>query len=52
MTDDEAIYNAIYEKVIETNKKLVPYKHINKVEIRKEPFEKTAARKIKRFLVK
>ena len=52
LTDDDAIYNAIYEKITETNKKLVAYKHINKVEIRKEPFEKTAARKIKRFLVK
>ena len=52
LTDDEAIYEAVYAQVSEVNKKLVAYKHINKVEIRKEPFEKTAARKIKRFLVK
>lgn len=52
LKDEEAIYNAINEKIIEINKKLVPYKHINKLEIRNEPFEKTAAKKIKRFLVK
>ena len=52
LTDEEAIYNAIYERITEINKKLVAYKHINKLEIRNEPFEKTAAKKIKRFLVK
>lgn len=52
LTDEEAIYNAIYERITEVNKKLVAYKHINKLEIRNEPFEKTAAKKIKRFLVK
>ena len=52
LTEDEAIYEAISAEVTAVNKKLVAYKHINHVEIRKEPFEKTAARKIKRFLVK
>ncbi len=52
LTDEEAIYNAIHEKINEVNKKLVAYKHIGKLEIRNEPFEKTAAKKIKRFLVK
>ena len=52
LTDEETIYNAVYEKITEINKKLVAYKHVNKLEIRNEPFEKTAARKIKRFLVK
>lgn len=52
LTEDEAIYEAISTEVTAVNKKLVAYKHINHVEIRKEPFEKTAARKIKRFLVK
>ncbi len=52
LTDEEAIYNAINEKIKEINKKLVSYKNINKLEIRNEPFEKTAAKKIKRFLVK
>ena len=52
LNDEEAIYNAIYEKINEINKKLAAYKHIKKLEIRNEPFEKTAAKKIKRFLVK
>ena len=52
LTDEEAIYNTLNEKINEINKTLVAYKHINKVELRSEPFEKTAARKIKRFLVK
>ena len=52
LTENEAIYNAINERVTEINKKLVAYKHINKVEMRDEPFEKTAAKKIKRFLIK
>ncbi|MBQ7353210.1 MAG: AMP-binding protein [Clostridia bacterium] len=51
-TEDEVIYEAIYSEVMKVNKKLVNYKHISQVEIRKEPFEKTAARKIKRFLIK
>lgn len=51
-SDDEVIYEAIRSEVIKVNKNLVNYKHISQVEIRKEPFEKTAARKIKRFLVK
>ena len=52
LTEDEAIYDAIHEKINEVNKKLVAYKHVNLVELRKEPFEKTAAKKIKRFLIK
>ena len=52
LNDQLAIYNAAYEKINEINKKLSSYKHVNKVEIRNEPFEKTAAKKIKRFLVK
>ncbi len=50
--DDEVIYEAINSEITKINKKLVVYKHIDAVELRKEPFEKTAARKIKRFLVK
>ena len=52
LTEPEAIYEAINEQITAVNKKLVAYKHINHLEIRNEPFEKTAARKIKRFLVK
>mgnify|MGYP003311158522 CR=1 FL=1 len=36
----------------DTNEKLPIYKRITKVVLRNEPFEKTAARKIKRFLIK
>ena len=50
--DDETIYEAINHAVHDLNQKLASYKHIGVVELRKEPFEKTAARKIKRFLVK
>ena len=49
---ENAIYSVLYEKINEINKKLAAYKHINKLELRSEPFEKTAAKKIKRFLVK
>ena len=48
----EDIYNAINSEINEINKKLASYKHINKLEIRKEPFEKTTSRKIKRHTVK
>ncbi len=50
--DDETIYEAINHAVHDLNQKLESYKHIGVVELRHEPFEKTAARKIKRFLVK
>ncbi len=48
----EAIHTAINAEIIEINKKLATYKHINKLEIRDEPFEKTTTRKIKRNTVK
>ena len=50
--DDETIYEAINHAVHDLNQKLESFKHIGVVELRHEPFEKTAARKIKRFLVK
>ena len=50
--DDETVYEAINHAVHELNQKLESFKHIGIVELRHEPFEKTAARKIKRFLVK
>ena len=50
--DDETIYEAINHAVHDLNQKLESFKHIGVVELRQEPFEKTAARKIKRFLVK
>ena len=46
------IYEVLNKKVQEINKKLATYKHIGKVELRSEPFEKTTSKKIKRNLVK
>lgn len=50
--DDETIYEAINHAVHDLNQKLESFKHVGVVELRHEPFEKTASRKIKRFLVK
>ena len=47
-----AIHEAINKKIQEVNKKLATYKHIGKLELRSEPFEKTTSKKIKRNLVK
>lgn len=52
LTTKEAIHDELAKEVIEINKKLATYKHIGKIEIRDEPFEKTTTRKIKRNLVK
>ena len=49
---DEEIYEMLKNAVSETNKKLPTFKHIQTFEVRKEEFEKTTTRKIKRFLVK
>ena len=48
----EAIHDELAKEVIEINKQLATYKHIGKIEIRDEPFEKTTTRKIKRNLIK
>ena len=48
----EAIHDALAKEIIEINKKLATYKHIGRVEVRDEPFEKTTTRKIKRNLIK
>lgn len=50
--EGDAIYEHINGEITKINKKLAAYKHINKLEIREEPFEKTTTRKIKRNLVK
>ena len=50
--DDETIYEAINHAVHDLNQKLESFKHVGVVELRKEPFEKTASRKIKRYLIK
>lgn len=48
----EAIHAELTKEVAEINKQLATYKHINRIELRDEPFEKTTTRKIKRNLVK
>ncbi len=50
--EGDAIYEYINSEITKINKKLAAYKHINKLEIREEPFEKTTTRKIKRNTVK
>ncbi|MBO5212957.1 MAG: AMP-binding protein [Clostridia bacterium] len=49
---EEAIYNAINNEIQNINKMLASYKHVNKLELRSEPFEKTTSRKIKRHTIK
>lgn len=52
LTEDEIIYDAIHHQIMEINKRLEIFKHVSHVELRKEPFEKTSSKKIKRYLVK
>jgi long-chain acyl-CoA synthetase len=50
--DDEFIKGLIKKEVAEANRLLPVYKKIGDFSIRKEPFEKNAQQKIKRFLYK
>lgn len=50
-TPDE-IREAVKEAVLNTNKRLPIFKHIQNFDIRETEFEKTTTKKIKRFLVK
>ena len=52
LADKSAIEAYLHEKVQEINKRLASYKHITRVELRDEPFEKTTSRKIKRHTIK
>ena len=51
-TTDTAVSFILKEAIAQINRTLPSYKHINRFEIRKEDFEKTLTKKIKRFLVK
>ena len=51
-TDDEFIKGLIKKEIEETNRSLPGYKKISDFMIRKEPFEKNAQQKIRRFLYK
>ncbi len=50
--DDEEIEKIIRDTVNDVNRTLPSFKHMSAVEIRKEEFEKTSSKKIKRFLYK
>ena len=49
---DEEIEQIIRNEVNEINRTLPSFKHMSNVEVRKEEFEKTSSKKIKRFLYK
>lgn len=49
--ENDDIYAHINEEVQAINKRLASYKHITRVELRDEPFEKTTSRKIKRHAI-
>jgi long-chain acyl-CoA synthetase len=46
---DEQLHELIWEEIKSINRKLVPYKAVKKLEIKKDQFEKTTTMKIKRF---
>ncbi len=52
LVEEEDIYNHINDEIQKINKRLASYKHINRLELRNEPFEKTTSRKIKRHTIK
>ena len=52
LVEEKDIYDHINEEIQNINKRLASYKHINRLELRAEPFEKTTSRKIKRHTIK
>ena len=52
LLEKDDVYNHINEEIQKINKKVASYKHINRLELRDEPFEKTTSRKIKRHVIK
>lgn len=48
----EEIYEKVKEAVMNTNKRLPTFKHIQNFDVRDTEFEKTTTKKIKRFLIK
>ena len=47
---EEQVYDIIWEKIKEVNRKLTSYKAIKKLEIKKDEFAKTTTMKIKRYV--
>ena len=52
LVEEKDVYEHINEEIQKINKRLASYKHINRLELRAEPFEKTTSRKIKRHTIK
>ena len=50
MDDTQGIHDLIWKEVKKVNKGFPTYKKIQKIVIRKEEFEKTTTKKIKRYL--
>lgn len=50
--NDDEIEQIIHDAVNDVNRTLPSFKHMSAVEVRKEEFEKTSSKKIKRFLYK
>lgn len=50
--NDDEVFKVIQREVKNVNKSLVTYKYIKDFKIRKEEFDKTTTRKIKRYLIK
>ncbi len=48
-SEDDKVYDIIWNKVKDVNKKLTSYKAIKSLEIKKDEFEKTSTMKIKRY---
>ena len=46
---EKEVYDIIWKKIKETNKKLTSYKAIKELEIKEGEFEKTSTMKIKRY---
>ena len=48
-TEEDKVYDIIWSKIKEVNKKLTSYKAVKSLEIKKDEFEKTSTMKIKRY---
>jgi long-chain acyl-CoA synthetase len=51
-TDEAFVHNLIKKEIEQVNRSLVGYKKIADFTMRKEPFEKNAQQKIRRFMYK
>ncbi len=49
--DEDAVHRALEQSIASVNRKLPTFKRVMKVEVRGSEFEKTSAKKIKRYLI-